>query len=133
MPITVADLGRFKRDGHRFAMLTCYDAQTARIFDEVGVPLVLVGDTLGIMVLGHDTTLPVTMEDMIRHCQAVGRGLTNSLLVGDLPFGSYEVPVTERVRNANRLVKEIEGAKAPLVRALAAKGIAVMGHLGLTP
>ncbi len=140
MPITVADLRRFKREGHRFVMLTCYDVQTARIFDEVGVPFVFVGDTLGIMVLGHDTTLPVTMDDMIRHCQAVGRGLMNSLLVGDLPFGSYEASVTEGVRNAIRLAKEggvavvkIEGAEAPLVRALTAKGIAVMGHLGLTP
>lgn len=140
MPTTVQDLRRFKEEAHRFVMLTCYDFQSAQIFDEAGVPLIFVGDTLGIFVLGYDTTIPVTMEDMIHHCRAVSRGVREGLVVGDLPFGSYEVAVTQGVENAVRLVKEggvamvkFEGARPELVEAITAVGIPVIGHLGLTP
>ncbi|HLG68120.1 MAG TPA: 3-methyl-2-oxobutanoate hydroxymethyltransferase [Acidimicrobiales bacterium] len=140
MPTTVLDLRRFKDDGHRFAMLTCYDYQCARIFDEAGIPVLLVGDTLGIMVLGHDTTIPVTMEAMVHHCRAVSRGARHALVVGDLPFGSYEISTTQGVANALRLVKDggvavvkLEGPDVALIEALTVHGIPVMGHLGLTP
>lgn len=140
MPTTVLDLRRFKDEGQRFVMLTCYDFQCAQIFDEVGIPLIFVGDTLGIFVLGYGTTIPVTMEAMVHHCQAVSRGVHNGLVVGDLPFGSYEVSVTQGVENAIRLVKEggvavvkLEGAEVDLIEAITSKGIPVMGHLGLTP
>lgn len=140
MPTTVVDLRRFKEEGHRFAMLTCYEFQTAHIFDEVGIPLILVGDTLGIMMLGYDTTVPVTMDAMVHHCLAVRRGVRKALLIGDLPFGSYEVSIEQGLSNAIRLVKDggvsvvkLEGPEGDLVAALTAKGIPVMGHLGLTP
>jgi len=139
-PVQVRDLRRFKDAGQRFVMLTCYDVQCAQIFDEVGVPLVLVGDTLGIFVLGHETTIPVTMDAMVHHCRAVRRGIRRALLVGDLPFGSYEVSVDEGLRNAIRLVQEggvavvkLEGPAVELVEAMTATGIPAMGHLGLTP
>jgi 3-methyl-2-oxobutanoate hydroxymethyltransferase len=140
MPLTVRDLRRFKQEGRRFVMLTCYDVQCAQIFDEAGIPLIFIGDTLGIFVLGHETTIPVTMHDMIRHCQAVRRGVREALVVGDLPFGAYETSVEDGIRNAVRLVKEggvsvvkLEGPEFALVEALTSKGIPVMGHLGLTP
>ncbi len=140
MATTVPDLRRFKVEGQKFAMLTAYDVMTARIFDEAGVPLLLVGDTLGIMVLGYETTLPVTMDDMVRHCQAVRRGAPHALVVGDLPFGAYETSVEDGLRNSVRLLKEggaamvkLEGPELELIAALSAKGIPVMGHLGLTP
>jgi 3-methyl-2-oxobutanoate hydroxymethyltransferase len=140
MPTTVLDLRRFKDERHRFVMLTCYDVQCAQIFDEVGIPLIFIGDTLGIFVLGYETTVPVTMDDMVHHCRAVSRGVRQGLVVGDLPFGSYEVSVAQGVENAIRLMKEggvavvkLEGTEFELVEALTAKGIAVMGHLGLTP
>ena len=140
MPTTVLDLRRFKDQGQRFVMLTCYDFQTAQIFDEVGIPLIFIGDTLGIMMLGYDTTVPVTMDDMIHHCQAVRRGVREALLIGDLPFGAYEISVEEGLANAIRLVKEggvsvvkLEGPEAGLIAAMTAKGIPALGHLGLTP
>ncbi len=140
MPTTVLDLRRFKDEGQRFVMLTCYDYQCAQIFDEVGIPLIFVGDTLGIFVLGYETTIPVTMDAMVHHARAVSRGVRRGLVVGDLPFGSYEVSVGQGVESAIRLVKEggvavvkLEGPEFGLVEALTAKGIAVMGHLGLTP
>jgi len=136
----VRDLRRFKETGQRFVMLTCYDVQCAQIFDDVGIPLIFVGDTLGIFVLGYETTIPVTMDAMIHHCQAVRRGVRHGLLVGDLPFGSYEVSVDEGLRNAIRLVQEggvevvkLEGPAVELVAAMSATGIPAMGHLGLTP
>ncbi|HEY3943215.1 MAG TPA: 3-methyl-2-oxobutanoate hydroxymethyltransferase [Acidimicrobiales bacterium] len=140
MSTTVLDLRRFKDEGQRFVMLTCYDFQSAQIFDEAGIPLMLVGDTLGIFVLGYDTTLPVTMDAMVHHCRAVSRGVRDGLVVGDLPFGSYEVSVAQGVDNAIRLVKEggvamvkFEGADVPLIEAITSAGVPVMGHLGLTP
>jgi 3-methyl-2-oxobutanoate hydroxymethyltransferase len=140
MPVTVRDLARFKADGRRFAVLTAYDYPTARLLDEAGIPVLLVGDSLGQVVLGYDTTLPVTMEEMLHHCRAVARGAESALLVGDLPFGSYQVSLEEGIRNAARMLKEggmhavkLEGWHPELVEALTTRGIPVMAHLGLTP
>jgi 3-methyl-2-oxobutanoate hydroxymethyltransferase len=138
----VNDVRAFKTRGERFAMLTAYDALSARLLDEAGIPLILVGDTLGMVMLGYDTTLPVTMEDMLHHTSAVVRGVQNALVVGDMPFMSYQVSVEEGMRNAGRFLKEA-GARAvklegggrmvELVARLTDSGIPVMGHLGLTP
>jgi len=140
MPVTVCDLARFKTEGRRFAMLTAYDFPTARLLDEAGIPVLLVGDSLGQVVLGYDTTLPVTMDEMLHHCRAVARGARNALLVGDMPFGSYQVSVEEGLRNAIRFLKEggmhavkIEGPNLELTQVLTEHGIPVMAHLGLTP
>ncbi len=140
MTITVRDLRRFKEQHERFVMLTAYDCLLARIFDEAGVPLILVGDTMGIFAMGHETTIPVTMADAIHHCQAVTRSVREALVIGDLPFGSYQEGNTQGLHNAIRLVKEggvamvkLEGDESPLVESIVAKGIPVMGHLGLTP
>ena len=140
MPVTVRDLARFKTEGRRFAMLTAYDFPTARLLDEAGIPVLLVGDSLGQVVLGYDTTLPVTMEEMLHHCRAVSRGARNALLVGDMPFGSYQVSVEEGLHNAIRFLKEggmhavkIEGPNLELTQVLTEHGIPVMAHLGLTP
>ena len=135
MPVTVRDLARFKSEGRRFAMLTAYDFPTARILDQAGVPVLLVGDSLGQVVLGYDTTLPVTMDEMLHHCRAVARGAESALLVGDMPFGSYQVSVEEGIRNAARFLKEggMHAVKIELTQALTERGIPVMAHLGLTP
>jgi 3-methyl-2-oxobutanoate hydroxymethyltransferase len=140
--ITIQQLQEWKQRGTRFAMLTAYDYPTAKLLDEAGVPLLLVGDSLGVVVLGHETTIPVTMEDIIRCTQAVVRGTKRTLIVADLPFLSYHVSVEQAVANAGRLLKEggaqavkLEGglAVAPTVRRIAEAGIPVMGHIGLTP
>ena len=142
MPVTVRDIRAFKERGERFAMLTAYDALSARLIDEAGIPLILVGDTLGMVMLGHDSTLPVTMEDMLHHTSAVARGVENAFIVGDMPFMSYQGSVDEGVRNAGRFLKEagansvkLEGGGRvlPIVERLVEAGIPVMGHLGLTP
>jgi 3-methyl-2-oxobutanoate hydroxymethyltransferase len=140
MSTTVLDLRRFKDEGQHFAMLTCYDVQCAQIFDEAGIPVILIGDTLGIFVLGYETTVPVSLDAMIHHCQAVSRGARNALLVGDLPFGSYQISTEQGVAAAIRLMKEggvavvkLEGPEFALVEALSSANIPVMGHLGLTP
>lgn len=140
MPTTVRDLARFKAEGRRFAMLTAYDFPTARILDEAGIPVLLVGDSLGQVVLGYDTTLPVTMDEMLHHCRAVARGARSALLVGDLPFGSFQVGLQEGIRNATRMLKEggmhavkLEGSHPELIAAASECGIPVMAHLGLTP
>ncbi|HEX3327677.1 MAG TPA: 3-methyl-2-oxobutanoate hydroxymethyltransferase [Actinomycetota bacterium] len=140
--VTVNDVRAFKERGERFAMLTAYDAPSARLVDEAGIPLILVGDTLGMVVLGYETTLPVTMEDMLHHTAAVARGAKNALVIGDMPFMSYQVSVEEGMRNAGRFLKEA-GAKAvklegggrvvELVSKMTEAGIPVMGHIGLTP
>src|SRR5690242_5822800 len=140
---TVLDVQRFKDEGRRFAMLTAYDYLSARILDEAGIPILLVGDSLGMVMLGHPTTLPVTMDDMLVHAKAVSRGARQALLVGDMPFMSYQVSTEEAVRNAGRFVQEggmhavkLEGGGANIVeitRRLVDAGIPVMGHLGLTP
>lgn len=140
MSITVRDLRRFKAEGRRFAMLTSYDVLLARAFEAAGIPLILVGDTLGVFVLGQETTLAVTMDEVIHHCRAVRAGLIKALLIADLPFGAYQASLEEGVRNAIRLLKEggaavvkLEGPEFALVESLTARGIPVMAHLGLTP
>jgi 3-methyl-2-oxobutanoate hydroxymethyltransferase len=141
MPVTITDLAAMKARRERFVMLTAYDALTARVLDEAGVPLLLVGDSLGMVVLGHDSTLPVTMEDALVFTAAVARGARNAIVVGDLPFGSYQASSREAVRNATRLMRvganavKLEGGARSVkaVRKLTQAGIPVMGHLGLTP
>lgn len=142
MPITVRDIHAFKQRGERFIMLTAYDASMARLLDRAGVPVLLVGDTLGEMILGHSSTIPVTMDDMIHHAAAVTRGVENAFVVGDMPFMSYQASSTEALHNAGRHLKEagvnavkLEGGGrvAEVVSRLVEAGIPVMGHLGLTP
>ncbi len=142
MPITVRDIHAFKQRGERFIMLTAYDASMARLLDRAGVPVLLVGDTLGEMMLGHNSTIPVTMDDMIHHAAAVTRGVENAFVVGDMPFMSYQASITEALHNAGRHLKEagvnavkLEGGGrvAEVVSRLVEAGIPVMGHLGLTP
>jgi 3-methyl-2-oxobutanoate hydroxymethyltransferase len=140
MSVTVRDLRTLKERGERFVMLTAYDYPTARILDEAGVPVLLVGDSVANNVLGYESTLPVTMEEMLHHTRAVARGARNALIVGDMPFLSYQTSVEEGIRNAGRFLKEggahavkLEGPMLELAAALTDRGIPVMGHLGLTP
>jgi 3-methyl-2-oxobutanoate hydroxymethyltransferase len=140
MTVTVRDVRAFKERGERFVMLTAYDVPTASILDEAGVPVLLVGDSLAQNVLGYPTTLPVTMDEMLHHTRAVARGATNALIVGDMPFLSYQTSLEDGIRNAGRFLKEggahavkVEGPMSELVDALVDRGIPVMGHLGLTP
>jgi 3-methyl-2-oxobutanoate hydroxymethyltransferase len=137
---TIHDLAAWKREGRRFPMLTAYDFPTAQILDEAGIPVLLVGDSVANNVLGYETTLPVTMEEMLHHARAVSRGARNALLVGDMPFLTYQTSTEEAIRNAGRYLKEggmhavkIEGPLFELAETLVARGIPVMGHLGLTP
>jgi 3-methyl-2-oxobutanoate hydroxymethyltransferase len=129
-------------DGEPITMLTCYDYPTATFQEEAGVEMVLVGDSLGMTMLGYDGTLPVTMDDMIRHTQAVRRGTPNAWLIGDMPYMSYQISVEEAIRNAGRFMAEattdaikLEGGAemADRVAGITAAGIPAMGHLGLTP
>lgn len=141
--VTIRELLEMKRRGERIAVLTAYDVLFARLVDEAGVDVVLVGDSLGHVVLGLDSTLPVTIDDMIRHGAAVRRGVKRALVVIDMPFLTFQVSVEETVRNAGRIMKEtgaeavkLEGGDetvAEHVRALVRAGIPVMGHIGLTP
>ena len=140
--ITVHDLKAMKRRGEKIVMLTAYDYPTARILDEAGIPLLLVGDSLGMVVLGYDTTLPVTVEEMLHHVKAVVRGSRRAHVVADMPFLSYQTGPEDALRNAGRFLKEggaqsvkLEGGAevAATVRRLVEAGIPVMGHLGLTP
>jgi 3-methyl-2-oxobutanoate hydroxymethyltransferase len=126
----------------KVASLTAYDFSTARLLDEAGIHLVLVGDSLGMTMLGYENTLPVTMSEMLHHTAAVARGVKNALVVADMPFLSYQVSVEQALLNAGRFVKEsgadavkIEGgaSRAPTIRALVENGIPVLGHIGLTP
>jgi len=140
MPVTIHDLRGFKARGERFAMLTAYDFPTAQVLDEAGIPVLLVGDSLAQVVLGYDSTIPVTVDEMLHHTRAVARGTRNALIVGDMPFMSYQVSVEEGLRNAGRFLKEggahsvkIEGPQIELAAAMSERGIPVMGHLGLTP
>ena len=102
MPVTIRDLRAFKERGERFVMLTAYDYPTARLLDEAGVPAILVGDSVGDNILGYPTTIPVTMEEMLHHTRAVARGAHDALIVGDMPFMSYQVSVEQAVTNAGR-------------------------------
>jgi 3-methyl-2-oxobutanoate hydroxymethyltransferase len=140
--VTVPSLLASKERGERLVCLTAYDYPTARIVDEAGTDIILVGDSLGNVVLGYDSTVPVTLEEMLAHTRAVRRGVQRALLVADMPYGSYHTGETDAVRAALRLVKEggaeavkLEGGRArvEVVRRLVSEEIPVMGHLGLTP
>jgi 3-methyl-2-oxobutanoate hydroxymethyltransferase len=138
--ITIHDLRSWKSEGTRWAMLTAYDHPTAQILDAAGVPVMLVGDSVGRNVLGYDNELPVTMDEMVHHTKAVARGAERAMVVGDMPFMSFQASIEDGMRNAGRLIKEggahavkIEGTQAELVHRLVDVGIPVMAHIGLTP
>jgi 3-methyl-2-oxobutanoate hydroxymethyltransferase len=140
--VTTHTLRQKKARGEPITMLTAYDYPTALALDRAGVDSILVGDSLGMVVLGYDNTLPVTMDDMLHHCQAVARGAKTAHLIGDMPFMSYQVSPLEAVRNAGRFLQEagmdavkLEGGRdvASTIEAIVAAGIPVMGHIGLTP
>ena len=133
---------RAAKGKQRLAMLTAYEAATARLLDEAGLPLILVGDSLGMAALGYATTLPVTLDQMLHHTAAVVRGNRNAMVIADLPFLTYQISVAQAVESAGRCLKEagadgvkIEGGafRAPVVRALVENGIPVLGHIGLLP
>lgn len=140
--VTILDLQKKYRAGDPITMITAYDYPTAVLVNKAGLDMILVGDSLGMVMLGHETTVPVTLDDMVHHCRAVARGADRPFLLGDMPFGSYEVTPQEAVRNAVRIMKEgyMDGVKleggariAPTARAIVDAGIPVMGHIGLTP
>ena len=142
MTTTIKDVQAWKRDGKRFAMLTAYDFTTARLLDEAGIPVILVGDSLGMTMLGYPDTLSVTLDEMIHHTKAVRRGVKNALLVGDMPFMTYHASAEDAIRSAGRFLQEgganavkLEGGGRviDLTRQLTGMGIPVMAHLGLTP
>jgi len=139
---TILGLQNKKARGEKITMLTAYDYSTASMIDEVGVDTILVGDSLGMVVLGYDSTVPVTMEEMLHHAKAVRRGVKFAFIIGDMPFMSYNVSREEAIRNAGRFIKEagcdavkLEGGTemAAVVKAVVEAGIPVCGHIGLTP
>jgi 3-methyl-2-oxobutanoate hydroxymethyltransferase len=142
-PTTIHDLRAAKERGERFVMLTAYDHGSASLLDELGVPIILVGDSLGMVVLGYESTVPVTLDEMLHHTRAVARGAPNAVVVGDLPFGTYRDGPSQALASATRMLKEaganavkIEGGGGPMVEVtehLVRAGIPVLGHLGLTP
>lgn len=140
--ITTHKIQAMKARGERIPMVTAYDYTQAQIVEAAGIPMILVGDSLGNVVLGFDSTIPVTVDDMVRHCAAVVRGADTPLIVVDMPFMSYQVDAETALRNAGRLLQEggaqavkLEGGRpvAPIIRRLTDAGVAVMGHIGLTP
>jgi 3-methyl-2-oxobutanoate hydroxymethyltransferase len=140
--ITIRDIARMKARGEKIPMITAYDYTAARLADASGIPLVLVGDSLGMVVLGYDSTIPVTMDDMIHHVKMVVRGCEKALVVADLPFMSYQIDLAQALTNAGRLMQEggahtvkLEGGEsvAETVHRIVECGIPVMGHIGLTP
>lgn len=142
MRVNINQIKEMKEKGEKIVMLTAYDYTTARIVDEVGIPLILVGDSLGMVVLGYESTIPVTMEEMLHHTKAVVRGSKQALVIGDMPFMTYHISVEEALRNAARFIQEggaqaikLEGGVtvAEKVRRMVSCGIPVMGHIGLTP
>lgn len=142
MKNTVFTFQNAKAKGEKLSMLTCYDYSTAKLVDQSGVNSILVGDSLGMVMLGYEDTLSVTMEDMIHHTAAVARGAKNALVVADMPFMSYHTTTEEAVKNAGRLIKEgranavkLEGGTefVPQIKAIVRASIPVMGHIGLTP
>lgn len=142
MQLNINRLREMKGRGEKLPMLTAYDYATARLIDEAGMPLILVGDSLGMAVLGYDSTIPVTLEEMIHHTKAVTRGVKNSLVIGDMPFMTYHTSVEDALRNAGRFLQEggaqavkLEGGEEVMekVEKLVRCGIPVMGHLGYTP
>ena len=142
MRITINQIRDMKQKGEKITMLTAYDYTTAKIVDQVGIPLILVGDSLGMVVLGYESTIPVTMEDMLHHTKAVVRGTKQTMVVGDMPFMTYHISVDDTLKNAARFIQEagaqaikLEGGVtvAERVRRIVECGIPVMGHIGLTP
>ena len=141
-PVTVPRLRRMKKKGERIAMVTAYDATFAQLLDEAGADVLLVGDSLGMVIQGNDSTLPVTVDEVIYHCRAVARGTKRAHLVGDMPFLSWQVSPEDALRNAGRFLSEggthavkLEGGQsaAPTIHRIVQAGIPVMGHVGLTP
>src|SRR5690349_17183015 len=139
--VTIPEL-QSRKGQHKFTMLTSYDVPMARLVDQAGIDVILVGDSLGMVMLGYSSTAPVTMDEMIHHAKAVGRAAKRALLVGDLPFMSYQADPIEAVRNAGRHIKEagmdcvkLEGTakQAAIAESIVDAGIAVIGHIGLTP
>lgn len=142
MRITIGELKDMKQQGKKIPMLTAYDYLTARLLDQTGIPLILVGDSLGMVVLGYESTIPVTMDEMIHHTKAVVRGTSKALIVGDMPFMTYHTDMSDALRNAARFIQQggaqavkLEGGQsvAETVRRIVSCGIPVMGHIGLTP
>jgi 3-methyl-2-oxobutanoate hydroxymethyltransferase len=142
MRTTIDQIKAMKPQGEKIVMLTAYDYSTAKLIDEVGIPLILVGDSLGMVVLGYESTIPVTMEEMLHHTKAVVRGTKQAIVVGDMPFMTYHVSVEDALRNAARFIQKagaqavkLEGGVtvAEKVRRIVDCGIPVMGHIGLTP
>jgi 3-methyl-2-oxobutanoate hydroxymethyltransferase len=140
--INILDLQAKKEQNKRITMLTAYDYPIALLVDQAGIDIILVGDSLAMVVLGYENTLPVTMDEMIHHCKAVNRGAKNAFLVGDMPFMSYQVDMTQAIANAGRFLKEgmmdavkLEGGQemTKTIKAIVDAGIPVMGHIGLTP
>jgi 3-methyl-2-oxobutanoate hydroxymethyltransferase len=138
--VTIHELRAWKSEGTRWVMLTAYDFPTAQILDRAGIPVLLVGDSVARNVLGYANELPVTMEEMLHHVRAVSRGVEHAMVVGDMPFMSFQGSLDDGVRNAGRMVKEggahavkIEGAQLDLIHRLVDIGIPVMAHVGLTP
>ena len=142
MRVTIQDIKQMKQRGEKVCMLTAYDYTTARLVEGAGIPIILVGDSLGNTMLGYESTIPVTMEEMLHHTRAVVRGTQQALIVGDMPFMSFQVDEKEAVRNAGRFLQEggaqavkLEGGRPVVaaVKRMVEIGIPVMGHLGLTP
>ena len=142
MRITINQVAEMRRNGEKITMLTAYDYATAKLVDEAGIPLILVGDSLGMVVLGYESTIPVTMEEMLHHTKAVVRGVKQAMVISDMPFMTYHVSADDALRNAARFIQEggaqavkLEGgvAVAEKVRRVVECGIPVMGHIGLTP
>jgi len=142
MRVNINQIKEMKQRGEKIAMLTAYDYTTAKIADEAGIPLILVGDSLGMVVLGYDSTIPVTMDVMIHHTKAVSRAVKNAIVIGDMPFMSYQISIEQTLANAARFMQEggaqavkLEGGVtvAPTVKRIVDCGIPVMGHTGLTP
>ncbi len=142
MRVTINQIKEMKQKGEKIAMLTAYDYTTAKIIDGVGIPLILVGDSLGMVVLGYETTIPVTTEEMLHHTKAVVRGAKQAMIVGDMPFMTYHISVSQALENAARFIQEggaqaikLEGGVtvAEKVQRIVECGIPVMGHIGLTP
>ncbi len=142
MRVTINQIKEMKQKGEIISMLTAYDYVTAKIVDEAGIPLILVGDSLGMVVLGYESTIPVTIEEMLHHTKAVVRGTKKAMIIGDMPFMTYHVSIEDALRNAARFIQEagtqavkLEGGVtvAENVRRIVDCGIPVMGHIGLTP
>ncbi len=140
--ITISYLKQKKQKGQKITMVTAYDYPTARMLDEVGIDTILVGDSVGMVVLGYSSTIPVTMDEMIHHCKAVSRGVRRGFIIGDMPFMSYQISIEKAIENAGRFIKEggcdavkLEGGNEVIhiVKAIVDMGIPVCAHIGLTP